>query len=111
MLHLGTWSWTAKMGSPITIKPVPFWAAHQKQRAAAAAPDEHILNHILTCHTEMLWHAKAAPSHRLRRNQLKKDGKRYRSWCFLNLNELSFDTEDEQPCSCHSQEGFPAVAL
>lgn len=111
MLQLGTQSWTAKMGSPITIKPVPFWAAHQKQRAASAAPDEHILNHILTCHTEMLWHAKAVPSHRLRRNQLKKDGKRYRSWCFLNLNELSFDTEDEQPCSCHTQEGFLAVAL
>lgn len=52
MLQLGTWwFWTAEMGSPITIKPVPFWAAHQKQGAAAAGPDEQILNHILTCHT------------------------------------------------------------
>lgn len=54
MLQVGTWSWIAKMGSPITIKPVPLWAAHQKQRAAATAPDEHILNHILTCHRDGL---------------------------------------------------------
>jgi len=67
---------------------------NQQRKAATGTPDEHILNHILTRNAVMLWHAKAAPSHCLKQNWLKKEMiANYRDpGVSCHLNEPSFNT-------------------